>query len=62
MSEALVCKIEICKNESFSDPVHVVPIDAPVSLCEKFQCFHVCLYVEEESPSSLGVPWTEECS
>ena len=30
--EAVVCKkIEICKNLSFSDPVHVVPIDARMS-------------------------------
>ena len=51
---AVVCKrIEICKT----DPVHVVPIDAPVSFCEQFQCFHVCIiYVEEESPTSLCVP------
>ena len=63
MSEAVVCKIEICKNENFCYPVHVVPIDAPVILCEQFQCFHVCIYAEEESLFIFGCAfWTDECS
>ena len=32
LSDKSVEKIQISRNESFIDPVHVVPIDAPVSL------------------------------
>ena len=37
-------KVEISRNESFTDPVHIVPLDAPVSLCKQFDCLFVCIY------------------
>ena len=39
-------KVQIAK---FSDPVHVVPIDAPVSICDQFKCMHVCISVKMQT-------------
>ena len=33
MEKEVVFKVSISKNEEFVDPVHVVKITAPVSLC-----------------------------
>lgn len=38
--------IELSANEKFTDPVHVVPIDAPVIICDQFKCMHVCVTIE----------------
>ena len=38
--------IQIAANEKFTDPVHVVPIDAPVIICDQFKCMHVCITIE----------------
>ena len=45
--EETIEKIEISKNESFVDPVHVVPVDAPVSLCKQFDCSFVCIHIAQ---------------
>ena len=45
MEERTMTKIVISKTEKFVDPTHIVPPDAPIILCEQFNCFHVCLYV-----------------
>ena len=36
LQEVSVVKTEISINEKFTDPVHIVPIDAPVSLTDQF--------------------------
>ena len=39
-----VDQILTCKNEKFVDPVHEVPLDAPVVLCEQYGtnvCYHL---------------------
>ena len=45
MEERTMTKTVISRTERFVDPTHVVPPDAPIILCEQFNCFHVCLYV-----------------
>ena len=47
LSDRTVEKIQISKNENFIDPVHLVPIDAPVSLCSQFGCANVCVFIAE---------------
>lgn len=47
--ETQVTKVQISRTEKFLDPVHVVPLDAPVILCEQFNCYNVCVYVAMES-------------
>lgn len=39
-----VKKVEISRNESFTDPIHIVPLGAPVSLYKQFDCLFVCIY------------------
>ena len=51
LSDKSIEKIQISRNESFIDPVHVVPIDAPVSLCQQFICANVCVYISSDSTS-----------
>ena len=36
----------ISRSEKFIDPTHIVPPDTPIVLCEQFNCYHVCLNVE----------------
>ena len=43
-------KIQISSTEKFVDPVHIVPVDAPVSLCEQSKCFNVCITVAGTQP------------
>ena len=51
--EETIEKVEISKNESFMDPVHIVPLDAPVSLCKQFDCSFVCIdMTQRDSVSS----------
>ena len=45
MEDRTMTKIAISRTEKFVDPTHVVPPEAPIILCEQFNCFHVCLYV-----------------
>ena len=45
MEERTMTKIVISRTEKFTDPTHVVPPDAPIILCEQFNCFHECLYI-----------------
>lgn len=35
-------------TEKFMDSCHRVPIDAPISLCDQFRCFHVCIFLKEK--------------
>ena len=51
--EATITKIEISANEKFADPVHAVPPDAPILLCEQFKCFYVCITMEKERSRCL---------
>ena len=46
LPETTIEKVQISANEKFIDPVHVVPIDAPVCLCDQFKCMHVCISIE----------------
>ncbi len=46
--QATVIKIEISRTEKFVDPVHIVPMDAPVILCEQFNCYNVCVHTDSE--------------
>ncbi len=43
-----VSHIHISKQENFLDP-HNVPVTAPVSLCEQFNCRHVCIYLKRDT-------------
>ena len=52
-------KIEILLLKS-SDPVHAVPIDAPVILGEKFKCSYLCITVEKQRSRSLCAFWREK--
>ena len=54
--EATITKIEISANEKFADPVHAVPLDAPILLCKQFKCFYVCITMEKERSRCLSVP------
>ena len=54
--EATIMKIEISANEKFADPVHAVPLDTPILLCEQFKCFYVCITMEKERSRYLSVP------
>ena len=56
MEGSTITNIVIARNEIFTDPTHIVPADAPVILCEQFNCFHACLYVEESSRSMETEP------
>ena len=46
MTEVSIEKVQTAASEKFTDPVHIVPIDAPVSLCDQFKCMHVCISIE----------------
>ena len=58
MTEVGIEKVQIAANEKFTDPVHVVPIDAPVIICDQFKCMHVCISIEniERIPASERRP------
>ena len=46
-----VSRILLCKNEKFVDPVHEVPLDAPLVLCEQYGQ-NVCYYLTEHEQMS----------
>ena len=37
MTQVSIELVQIASNEKFSDPVHVIPIDAPVIICDQFK-------------------------
>ena len=46
MEEETISNIIISTSEKFCDPCHKVPVDAPVILCEQFNCMHVCIHLK----------------
>lgn len=51
----VVNKVLTCKNEKFVDPVHEVPLDAPIMLCEQYGtnvCYHLDSHTGAASSSS----------
>ena len=44
-SEETVDKVMISTNKKFVDPCHVVPLTAPVSVCDQFRYNFVCFYL-----------------
>ena len=53
----IVDKISTCKNEKFVDPVHEVPLDAPVVLCEQYGiniCYHLTSRHTNAASSARG--------
>ena len=44
---------EVVANERFVDPVHVVDLSAPVSVCNTFKCRFVCMYLKEAAVPSV---------
>ena len=63
MTQVCIELVQIASNEKFSDPVHVIPIDAPVIICDQFKCMHVCITIEsmetirvsEQRPNAFDV-------
>ena len=49
LGEELVEKVVISTNDKFVDPCHIVPLSAPVSVCDRFQCNFVCFYLMMEA-------------
>ena len=45
--EETISHVHISKEESFVDP-HVVPLTAPVLLCEQFGCLHACIFLKRD--------------
>lgn len=52
MEGRTLTKIAISRTEKFTDPVHVVPPDAPIILCEQFNCFYACLTISPDTMNS----------
>ena len=52
LEEETISHVHISKKENFLDP-HVVPVTAPVSLCEQFGCMHVCIFLKRDKEVSL---------
>jgi len=46
LQEMSVAQVEISTNEKFNDPVHTVPINAPLSLTDQFKCSFVRFSLE----------------
>ena len=55
MEDRTIMNIVIAKTEKFIDPTQVPP-DAPITLCEQFNCYHVCLYVQSSSSMEASEP------
>ena len=47
VTDVSVEKVQIASNEKFTDSVHVVPLNAPVIICDQFKCMHVCISIED---------------
>ena len=43
LSDAIVTRDVTSRNERFTDPMHEVPIDSPIQLCEQHG-YNVCFY------------------
>ena len=54
--EEVVESVKISKNEQFVDPCHIVPLNAPVSLCDKFHCHCVCFLLGELQEKDRPIP------
>lgn len=48
LPEVMVEKVEICGNENFTEPVHVVPVCAPATLSQQFKCSNVRITIEPQ--------------
>ena len=46
ISETTIDKVQISTNEKSTNPVHVVPIDTPINVCDQFRCMYVRIIVE----------------
>ena len=63
MTQVSIELVQIAANEKFTDPVHVVPIDAPVIIYDQLKCMHVCITIEsmetirasEQRPNAFDV-------
>ena len=42
VTDVTIEKVQIASNGKFTDPVHVVPLDAPIIVCDQFKCMHEC--------------------
>lgn len=51
-STEIVDKVIISTNEKFIDPSHVVPLSAPVSVCDQFRCNFVCFYLKDDQAAA----------
>jgi hypothetical protein len=49
-----VDQVLTCKNEKFVDPVHEVPLDAPVVLCEQYGT-NVCYHLTNNHATSINI-------
>ena len=50
-SNEQVARVVVSKNESFIDPVHEVPLDSPVELCQQYG-LNVCYYLIPQQTES----------
>ena len=46
----------ISKQDNFLDP-HIVPVTDPVSLCEQFNCKHVCICLKRDKEAVASVAY-----
>ena len=49
LSNTVVTRVVISKNEHFIDPEHEMPLDSPVQLCEQYG-YKICYYLAPEVP------------
>ena len=58
LSDAQVVCVVTSKNKSFVDPVHKMPLDAPVELCQQYGnnvCYYLTPQPAAESTCRLNV-------
>ena len=53
LENEVMVKVTISANEHFVDPVHLVDLSAPVSVCNTFKCRFVCMYLKEAAVPSV---------
>ena len=49
LSNTVVTRVVISKNEHFIDPEYEMPLDSPVQLCEQYG-YKICYYLAPEVP------------
>ena len=54
MTDSTISKVCISPNESFMDPVHEVEVTAPLSVCNLFNCWFVCIYLDDVAAAPTG--------